>query len=60
MIGQPREVLRPHLDMGKGRQQDPFRKEGKHTLLPLCDNEEGVCGVLYDHIPYYFARTYEK
>ena len=31
-----------------------------HALLPLCDNEEGVCGVLYDHVPYYFARTYEK
>lgn len=28
-----------------------------HTLLPLYDNEEGVCGVLYDHVPYYFAKN---
>ena len=28
-----------------------------HTLLPLYDNEEGVCGILYNDNPYYFAKN---
>ena len=28
-----------------------------NTLIPLYDNEEGVCGILYNNIPYYFIKN---
>ena len=30
---------------------------GSHTLVPLYDNEDGVCGILYDNVPYYFYKN---
>lgn len=27
------------------------------TLVPLYDNEDGVCGILYNNIPYYFIKN---
>ncbi len=30
---------------------------GSHTLIPLYDNEESVCGLLYDNVPYYFFKN---
>ena len=28
-----------------------------NTLIPLYDNEDGVCGILYNNIPYYFIKN---
>lgn len=28
-----------------------------NTLVPLYDNEDGVCGILYNNIPYYFIKN---
>ena len=28
-----------------------------NTLIPLYDNEDGVCGVLYNSVPYYFIKN---
>ncbi|MBO7273331.1 MAG: RHS repeat-associated core domain-containing protein [Clostridia bacterium] len=28
-----------------------------NTLLPLYDNEDGVCGILYNNVPYYFIKN---
>ncbi|MBR4017514.1 MAG: GIY-YIG nuclease family protein, partial [Oscillospiraceae bacterium] len=30
---------------------------GDNTLVPLYDNEEGVCGILYNNEPYYFVKN---
>ena len=30
---------------------------GGNTLIPLYDNEDGVCGILYDNVPYYFYKN---
>ena len=30
---------------------------GNNTLIPLYDNEDGVCGVLYNNVPYYFMKN---
>ena len=27
-----------------------------NTLIPLYDNEDGVCGILYNNVPYYFIK----
>ena len=34
-----------------------YNKKGENTLIPLCDNEDGVCGILYNNIPYYFIKN---
>ncbi len=28
-----------------------------NTLIPLYDNEDGVCGILYNDVPYYFIKN---
>ena len=28
-----------------------------NTLVPLYDNEDGVCGILYNSVPYYFIKN---
>ena len=28
-----------------------------NTLIPLYDNEDGVCGILYNNVPYYFIKN---
>ncbi len=28
-----------------------------NTLVPLYDNEDGVCGILYNNVPYYFIKN---
>ena len=28
-----------------------------NTLIPLYDNEDGVCGILYNNVPYYFVKN---
>ena len=30
---------------------------GNNTLIPLYDNEDGVCGILYNNVPYYFIKN---
>jgi len=30
---------------------------GEHTLFPLYDNEESVCGIVYNDVPYYFLKN---
>jgi len=30
---------------------------GNNTLVPLYDNEDSVCGILYNNTPYYFIRS---
>jgi len=30
---------------------------GNNTLVPLYDNEYGVCGILYNNVPYYFIKN---
>ena len=30
---------------------------GGNTLIPLYDNEDSVCGILYNDIPYYFQKN---
>ena len=30
---------------------------GDNTLIPLYDNEDGVCGILYNDVPYYFIKN---
>ena len=30
---------------------------GEHTLLPLYDNEESVCGIVYNDVSYYFLKN---
>ena len=30
---------------------------GNNTLIPLYDNEDSVCGILYNGIPYYFIKN---
>ena len=30
---------------------------GENTLVPLYDNEDNVCGILYNGIPYYFIKN---
>ena len=30
---------------------------GGNALVPLYDNEDGVCGILYNNIPYYFIKN---
>ena len=30
---------------------------GDHTLIPLYDNADSVCGLLYDNTPYYFNKN---
>ena len=30
---------------------------GNNTLVPLYDNEDSVCGILYNDIPYYFIKN---
>ena len=30
---------------------------GNNTLVPLYDNEDGVCGILYNNVPYYFIKN---
>ena len=29
----------------------------ENTLVPLYDNEDGVCGILYNSVPYYFIKN---
>ena len=28
-----------------------------NTLIPLYDNEDGICGILYNNVPYYFIKN---
>ena len=30
---------------------------GENTLVPLYDNEDSVCGILYNSVPYYFIKN---
>ena len=30
---------------------------GSNTLVPLYDNEDGVCGIIHNNIPYYFIKN---
>ena len=30
---------------------------GSNTLVPLYDNEESVCGIIYNNVPYYFIKN---
>ena len=30
---------------------------GNNTLIPLYDNEDGVCGIIYNDTPYYFQKN---
>ena len=30
---------------------------GENTLAPICDNEETVCGIIYNGTPYYFFKN---
>ncbi len=30
---------------------------GSNTLSPLYDNEEGICGIAYNEVPYYFIKN---
>ena len=30
---------------------------GYNTLIPLYDNEDSVCGILYNNVPYYFVKN---
>ena len=29
----------------------------RDILVPLYDNEDGVCGILYNNVPYYFHKN---
>jgi hypothetical protein len=28
-----------------------------NTLVPLCDNEDSVCGIVYNDVPYFFLKN---
>lgn len=30
---------------------------GNNTLVPLYDNEDSVCGIIYNEVPYYFLKN---
>ena len=30
---------------------------GSNTLIPLYDNEDSVCGIIYNNVPYYFIKN---
>ena len=30
---------------------------GRNTILPLYDNEDAVCGIVYNNTPYYFLKN---
>ena len=30
---------------------------GDNAIVPLYDNEDGVCGILYNNVPYYFIKN---
>ena len=30
---------------------------GENTLVPLYDNEDSVCGIVYNNVPYYFIKN---
>ena len=30
---------------------------GENTLVPLYDNEDSICGILYNSVPYYFIKN---
>ena len=30
---------------------------GSNTLIPLYDNENNVCGITYNNVPYYFIKN---
>ncbi len=30
---------------------------GTNTLIPLYDNEDSVCGIIYNNVPYYFLKN---
>jgi RHS repeat-associated protein len=30
---------------------------GSNTIVPLYDNEDSVCGILYNNVPYYFIKN---
>ena len=30
---------------------------GENTLVPLYDNEDNICGILYNSVPYYFTKN---
>ena len=30
---------------------------GENTLVPLYDNEDSICGILYNSVPYYFTKN---
>ena len=30
---------------------------GDNAMVPLYDNEDGVCGILYNNVPYYFIKN---
>ena len=32
-----------------------YNKKGDNTLIPLYDNEDSVCGILYNNVPIVFA-----
>ena len=34
-----------------------YNKKGDNTLIPLYDNEDGICGILYNNVPYYFIKN---
>lgn len=36
--------------------QDSEGNLGDCTLIPLYDNEDSVCGIIYDDVPYYFNK----
>ena len=33
---------------------------GENTLIPLYDNEDSVCGILYNNVPYYFIKNLQS
>ena len=34
-----------------------YNKKGDNTLIPLYDNEDSVCGIIYNDTPYYFLKN---
>ena len=30
---------------------------GENTLIPLYDNEDSVCGIVYNDVPYFFLKN---
>ena len=37
--------------------RETWTDDEEHTLVPLYDNEDSVCGIVYNEVPYYFQKN---